>query len=115
MRIDDVPPSYLCECSDISLESFELRRLQDAANLEKQAKAILLEAAGHKTMAGVARWLREHRAELLRMVGSHGALHGTVISSQVVQDDSGNPVAQRAALDGPPQGFAADGPLRRTA
>lgn len=63
--------SYLMEASDESLCSFAVARLNQAANLSKEAKAIALEADNLRIEAGVAQWLRENRQAILRDTGKH--------------------------------------------
>jgi hypothetical protein len=57
-----VPPwDYLHEASDPSLESFELSRLNHAANLRKEIAALLEQWIEETAEAFLARWLREDR------------------------------------------------------
>jgi hypothetical protein len=60
-----VPLSYLLESSDETLCSFAVARLNQAANLSKEAKAIALEADNLRIEAGIAQWLRENRVIML--------------------------------------------------
>jgi hypothetical protein len=71
MSDHDVPLSYLMSASDTSLENFELKRMSYAANIEKEIAAMYQEVQALKEAAGVARWLRQNRTELLRASGSH--------------------------------------------
>jgi hypothetical protein len=59
------PLEYLLSCSEISLRDLELAALNRAANCLKQAKLEWEEAVSQREAAGVARFLIEHRAELL--------------------------------------------------
>jgi hypothetical protein len=57
-----VPPwDYLHEASDPSLESFELSRLNHAANLRKEIAALIEQWIEETAEAFLARWLREDR------------------------------------------------------
>jgi hypothetical protein len=57
-----VPPwDYLHEASDPSLESFELSRLNHAANLRKEIAALLEQWIAETAEAFLARWLRQGR------------------------------------------------------
>jgi hypothetical protein len=57
-----VPPwDYLHEASNPSLESFELSRLNHAANLRKEIAALLEQWVAETAEAFLARWLREDR------------------------------------------------------
>lgn len=57
--------------STTSLENFAMARLNHAANLRKEIKAIEDELRIVMEAAGIAQWLIENRTELLRTVGSH--------------------------------------------
>ena len=54
------PWDYLHEASSPSLESFELSRLNHAANLRKEIAALLEQWIEEAAEALLARWLREH-------------------------------------------------------
>ena len=57
-----VPPwDYLHEASKSSLESFELSRLNHAANLRKEIAALLEEWIAETAEAFLARWLHHDR------------------------------------------------------
>ncbi len=60
------PLDYLLSCSQSSLESLELSRLNLAANLRKQARQILDQCIQSEVEARMARWILESR----RMQGS---------------------------------------------
>jgi hypothetical protein len=53
--------NYLHEASDPSLESFELSRLNHAANLRKEIAALLDQWIEETAEAILARWVREDR------------------------------------------------------
>ena len=55
------PWNYLHEASDTSLESFELSRLNHAANLRKEIAALLEQWIEVTAEAFLARWVREDR------------------------------------------------------
>lgn len=55
------PLDYLLSCSQSSLESLELSRLNLAANLRKQARQILEQCIQSEVDARMARWILEHR------------------------------------------------------
>lgn len=55
------PLDYLLSCSQSSLESLELSRLNLAANLRKQARQILEQCIQSEVEARMARWILEHR------------------------------------------------------
>jgi hypothetical protein len=65
----NVPLEWLASATDTSLENFEMKRLEYAANLRKEAVAMGREAHAAEVAAGVAAWLRENRAKLLRTAG----------------------------------------------
>ena len=55
------PWDYLHQASDPSLESFELSRLNHAANLRKEIAALLEQWIEEAAEALLARWVREDR------------------------------------------------------
>ena|SRR5438309_11586802 len=55
------PWDYLHDASDPSLESFELSRLNHAANLRKEIAALLEQWIEETAAALLARWVREDR------------------------------------------------------
>jgi hypothetical protein len=59
------PLEYLLACSEKSLQDFELNRLNHAANIRKQMQINQEEMRQADAEAALARWLMEHRAELL--------------------------------------------------
>jgi len=56
-----VPWEYLSDASIPSLESFELSRLNHAANVRKEIAQLIEEWLEESAAAMVARWLLEHR------------------------------------------------------
>ncbi len=59
---DTQPPlEYLVECSNASLESFELSRLNRASNLQKEQSQVTEEWVQAEVSLRVARWILEHR------------------------------------------------------
>lgn len=56
------PWNYLHDASITSLESYELSRLNHAANLRREIAALLDQWIEDSTQALLARWVREHRA-----------------------------------------------------
>ncbi len=61
MRDKTTPFHYLLECSQMSLEDFELARLDRAASLRKQLRDIAEEWVEAEVEAQLARWVRENR------------------------------------------------------
>jgi hypothetical protein len=59
----DIRPAleYLLACSDVSLESFRISRMNQAANLRKQVQALVDEWIDAEIDAGVSRWMLECR------------------------------------------------------
>jgi hypothetical protein len=55
------PFQYLLECSQMSLEDFELARLDRAGNLRKQLRDIAEEWVEAAVEARLAQWVRENR------------------------------------------------------
>ena len=66
MAIDHVSPpwQYLQRASEPSLQSYELTRLNQAANLRKEIAVLVDEWIESNAYALLARWLLEHRAQL---------------------------------------------------
>lgn len=93
----EIPIEYLCGASETTLESFELKRLTHATNIEKEIRVMQTEAQRSRDAASLARFLRENRAALLRMLadtlpraGAHGA--------QPFANDGGDSIRQSPAL-----------------
>ncbi|HTP44650.1 MAG TPA: hypothetical protein VMJ13_08795, partial [Candidatus Acidoferrum sp.] len=61
MRDKTTPFQYLLQCSQMSLEDFELARLDRAASLRKQLRDIAEEWVEAEVEAQLARWVRENR------------------------------------------------------
>ena len=61
--MSDIRPAleYLLACSDMSLESFRISRMNQAANLRKQVRALVDEWVEAEIDAGVSRWMLERR------------------------------------------------------
>lgn len=59
------PLEFLLACSRVSLQDFELSRLNQIANLVKQVQTIQDELRQIEGEALLARWLMEHREELV--------------------------------------------------
>jgi hypothetical protein len=61
--MSDIRPAleYLLACSDVSLESFRISRMNQAANLRKQVRALVDEWVEAEIDAGVSRWMLECR------------------------------------------------------
>lgn len=62
---------FLLACSDACLGDFELARLNRCANLRKQMRVIGDELLKLEAEALTARWLLEHRSEMMAL-GSTG-------------------------------------------
>ncbi len=60
------PWEYLRLASDSSLQSYELSRLNHAANLRKEIAVLVDEWVEHSACALLARWLLNHEAQLHR-------------------------------------------------
>jgi hypothetical protein len=77
MRKKATPFQYLLECSQMSLEDFELARLDRAANLRKQLRDIAEEWVEAEVEAQLAHWVRGNRgrsgepAENIRLRAEH--------------------------------------------
>jgi hypothetical protein len=52
---------YLLACSDVSLESFQISRMNQAANLRKQVRALVDAWVEAEVDAGLSRWMLECR------------------------------------------------------
>ena len=61
MRKKTAPFQYLLECSPMSLEDFELARLDRAANLRRQLRDIAEEWIDAEVEARLSHWVRENR------------------------------------------------------
>lgn len=63
MRKKSAPFQYLLECSPMSLEDFELARLDRAANLRRQLRDIVEEWIDAEVEARLSHWVRENRRD----------------------------------------------------
>jgi hypothetical protein len=61
------PFEYLSDCSETSLQNFQMAQLDVAANLRKVLRTELERLIDALTNAEIARMLTENRAELARM------------------------------------------------
>ncbi len=77
----DPPWAYLSSASAASLQSFELSRLNHAANLRREIGTLLDQWLEETTQAMLARWLLNH-PELIRVEPSH--VEGTLESTAPV-------------------------------
>jgi hypothetical protein len=93
----NIPLEYFAGASDESLRSFELARLNHASILEKEARLILGEAQRERDAANVARWLLEHRGEILRTAGSHLNTAGSEEVADLPLDPCGQAVGDHPA------------------
>ena len=63
MRAKATPFEYLLKCSQMSLQDFELARLDRVASLRKQLRDIAEEWVEAAVEAQLARWVRENREQ----------------------------------------------------
>lgn len=63
---DDVPINFLLTCSQASLDSLQLARLGEVANLRKELQAIVDRIVDNLATAALAAWFRQHDRELPR-------------------------------------------------
>jgi hypothetical protein len=63
MRKKAAPFQYLLDCSLMSLEDFELARLDRAANLRRQLRDIAEEWIDAEVEARISHWVRENRLQ----------------------------------------------------
>jgi len=75
----DPPWDYLSKASDASLQSFELSRLNHAANLRGEIGALLDQWLEETAQAMLARWLLEH-PQFLREAPVSGDLNSPGIA-----------------------------------
>jgi len=81
LKLLDPPWTYLSSASAASLQSFELSRLNHAANLRREIGTLLDQWLEETTQAMLARWLLNH-PELMRAERPH--LAGTIESASPV-------------------------------
>jgi len=87
---------YIATCSKTSLESFELARLNDRANLRKQMIEILDELIEVDVQARIAEWVlvqrrreqAQHQAGLLRHAFRGASLQGATVLRQLHPEES---------------------------
>jgi len=65
----EIPVSLLLDSSNFVLAEYELSRLNLAANLKRQMKAIAEQIVDALVEAEFARWMVEHKEELCSTVG----------------------------------------------
>ena len=66
----EIPLSFLLNCSTNSLSEYQLRRLNEAANLRSKARELFEEAMDREVEARLACWLRMHRESILQACSS---------------------------------------------
>jgi len=66
----DIPLRYLLDCSHAILGEYEMSRLNRAANLKKDLRAMLEKIVDNLVQAEFARWMLEHGEELRGMAVS---------------------------------------------
>lgn len=59
------PLPYLVDCSEATLQQLELAALDLASNCMKRAEAEMRQAVAHREIAGVYRFLIEHRDDVI--------------------------------------------------
>jgi len=98
---DTQPPlAYLLECSNASLESFELSRLNRASNLQKEQSQLTEERIEAEVSLRLARWILDHRrqeatsSELLRSDAGRFA-HCTQLTLALVAEPECAPEAKQ--------------------
>lgn len=65
-----VPIEFMLTASTNSLSDLQLARLNEAANLKRQARELMEQAMEKMVEANLACWLRMHREDLLRACSS---------------------------------------------
>lgn len=73
---------YLASCSKASLESFELARLNDRANLRKSMAELLDELIEVEIQARVAQWALAHRREAQAQMAPRRLRHNSSVAVQ---------------------------------
>ena len=68
--MSDIPLSFLLDCSANSISEYQLRRLNEAANLRSKARDFFDEAIDREVEARVACFLRMNREEIIRLCSS---------------------------------------------
>jgi hypothetical protein len=72
-RLDVIPVKYLTDstrCSDAQLMEYQLARLAEAADLDKEIRQLTTLYLRAMDAASFCIWLREHRQELLHLMSS---------------------------------------------
>jgi hypothetical protein len=95
-RSSQPPWEFLLSASKNSLQSFELSRLSNAANLRKEIAALLDQWLADQANATVARLLLQERERTARV---SDALAGPPQQNAGVQDGSDNFLADRTAAN----------------
>jgi hypothetical protein len=62
-----MPVEFLMDCSVLSLKSFELTCLERASSARKELRVLMEALIEIQAQANFARWMLEHRAELLEL------------------------------------------------
>jgi hypothetical protein len=76
-RIRPVAWEFLHDASEPSLESFELSRLNNAANLRREIAALLDQWIEDTSQAMLARWVRKERAAPRELAADDHDLNGS--------------------------------------
>lgn len=97
----EVPLEFLLDSSNAIVGEYELSRLNLAANLKKELRAIVERIIDETAEARVARWLMDNRARL-------GCTVVTVVRGEEPLDFGGDPESQGFPQAGAPRGFAVD-------
>jgi hypothetical protein len=90
LKHSDPPWNYLSQASATSLQSFELSRLNHAANLRREIGALLDQWLEETSQALLARWLLENPVVLRDM---QSQVAGAIESAALPGDDA-NPHAE---------------------
>src|ERR1700683_1291470 len=83
----DVPPlKYLLECSEISLKSFRLAQLTNAADASKDLRRVLDDWIEARALVLLAQWFEQYGAELVALAGAPAAELGSTAPLQEISD-----------------------------
>jgi hypothetical protein len=96
--MNDLPLEFLLVCSGTSLQDFELSRLNRMANIRKQLHVIQDELRQVEAEAILARWLIEHREELLAAGRERASQHLFKFAGAPPQPASSSARPERKAL-----------------
>jgi hypothetical protein len=66
----EIPLDFLLTCSTNSLSEYQLRRLNEAANLKSRALEMIEDAVDREVEARLACWLRMHKDDLVKAFSS---------------------------------------------